>query len=163
MNHRYQRMLCNKFGYPCNLTKWYRRRIWNGKRLGQQRGKHQQETKKGQKSSIGLSTQVKFKHPPKKRNKKQTKNKWNIFFFLLESTTLATEEGTENTTDTRGRTQAYSSKFTTTKKIIVFTGTIISLILILVILREFYKYCQFKKPIRGNNHTGVIYANVADI
>lgn len=83
--------------------------------------------------------------------------------FLLESTTLATKEETENTTDTRGRTQAYSSNFTTTKKIIVFTGTIISLILILVILREFYKYCQFKKPIQENNHTGVIYANVADI
>lgn len=51
-NHRYQRMLCVKFGYPCNLAKWYRRRILNVKRLGQRRGKHQQETKKGQKSSI---------------------------------------------------------------------------------------------------------------
>lgn len=83
--------------------------------------------------------------------------------FLLESTMLATKEGTKNTTETMGRKQAYSSNFTTTKKIIVYTGTIVSLILILVILREFYKYRQFKSPIQENNHTGVIYANVADI
>lgn len=86
-----------------------------------------------------------------------------MYWFFLESTMLATKEGTEKTTETVERTHAYSSNFTTTKKIIVFTGTIISLILILVILREFYKYCQFKSPIQENNHTGVIYANVADI
>lgn len=83
--------------------------------------------------------------------------------FFLESTMLATKEGTKNTTETMGRKQAYSSNFTTTKKIIVYTGTIVCLILILVILREFYKYRQFKSPIQENNHTGVIYANVADI
>lgn len=83
--------------------------------------------------------------------------------FLLESTMLATKEGTENTTETMGRKQAYSSNFTTTKKIIVYTGTIVSLILLSVILREFYKYRQFKRPIQDNNHTGLIYANVADI
>lgn len=52
LNHRNQRMRCDKFGYPCNLAKWYRRRILNLIRLGQRRGKHQQETKKGQKSLI---------------------------------------------------------------------------------------------------------------
>lgn len=83
--------------------------------------------------------------------------------FLLESTTVATKEGTENTTETMGWTQAYGSNLSTTKKIIVFAGTIISLILIIVILREFYKYRKFIRPIQENNHTGVIYANVADI
>lgn len=103
---------------------------------------------------------MKFKHSPEN----EIKNKTNgMYCFLLESTMLVTKEGTENTTETMGRTQAYSRNFTTTKKIIVFTGTIISLILILVILREFYKYRQFKRPIQENNHTGVVYANVADI
>lgn len=83
--------------------------------------------------------------------------------FSIRLNNALTKEGTENTTETMGRTQAYSSNFTTTKKIIVFTGTIISLILISVILREFYKYRQFKRPIQENNHTGVVYANVADI
>lgn len=45
-----------------------------------------------------------------------------MYCFLLDSTMLLTKDGTENTTETMGRTQAYSSNFTTTKKIIVLLG-----------------------------------------
>lgn len=76
---------------------------------------------------------------------------------------IATKEGTENTTQTIGRTQKPGSHFSSTKKIIVFTGTIISLTLIIVILWEIYKHRRFIRPVQQNNLTDALYANVAEI
>lgn len=64
---------------------------------------------------------------------------------------------------THGRTETYGSHFIFGKIIIIFTGTIISVTLILVILREFYKYRRFIGLYQENNPTVVIYANEAQI
>lgn len=75
----------------------------------------------------------------------------------------AAKEGTENMTTTHGRTETYGSHFIFGKIIIIFTGTIISVTLIIVILREFYKYRRFIGLYQENNPTVVIYANEAQI
>lgn len=83
--------------------------------------------------------------------------------FLLESTIIATKEGSEYTTQTIERTQKPGSHFGTTKQIIVFTGTIISSTLIIVILLKFYRYHRYIRPVQQNNLTDALYANVAGI
>lgn len=50
----------------------------------------------------------------------------------------AAKEGTENKTHTHGRTETYGSYFISGKIIIIFTMTIISVSLLIVILRGFY-------------------------
>lgn len=74
---------------------------------------------------------------------------------------IAIKDGAENVTQTVGRTQTKGSHFTTGKIIIVCTGTIISVALTIVILREFYKYRRIIRPIQGNSTINVIYSNVA--
>lgn len=76
---------------------------------------------------------------------------------------IAIKEGAENTTHTIERTQKPGSHFGTTIKIIVFTGTIITSTLIIVILWEFYRCRRFIRPVQQNNLTDALYANVADI
>lgn len=76
---------------------------------------------------------------------------------------IATKEWTENMTHTHGRTETYGSHFISGKNIIIFSGSIISVTLIIVILREFYKYRRFIGLYQENNHTVVIYANEAQI
>lgn len=96
---------------------------------------------------------------------KQIKSKQQLiyFAFLLESTMIATKEGSEYTTQTIERTQKPGSHFGTTKQIIVFTGTIISSTLIIVILWKYYRYRRFIRPVQQNNLTDALYANVAGI
>lgn len=74
---------------------------------------------------------------------------------------IAAKEGTENMTN--GRTETHGSHFISGKIIIIFTGTIISVTFIIVILREFYKYHRFIGLYQENNPTVVIYANEAQI
>lgn len=76
---------------------------------------------------------------------------------------IATKEGSKYTTQTIERTQKPDSHFGTTKQIIVFTGTIISSTLIIVILWEFYRYHRYIRPVQQNNLTDALYANVAGI
>lgn len=62
---------------------------------------------------------MKFKHSPEN----EIKNKTNeMYCFLLESTMLVTKEGTENTTETMGRTQAYSSNILLQRRLLFLLG-----------------------------------------
>lgn len=83
--------------------------------------------------------------------------------FLLESTMISTTDETENITQTIGRIKTYGNHVVTAKNVIIFTGVIISLILIIVILRECYKYRQFIRPFQENNPTDVVYEIVDEI
>ena len=62
--------------------------------------------------------------------------------FLLESTMISTTDETENVTQTVGRTKTYGNHVVTAKMLSFFSGAITSLILIIVILRECYKFRQ---------------------
>lgn len=83
--------------------------------------------------------------------------------FVSGSTLISTNDETENITQTHGRTQKYGIHFITVKNIIILTGTIISITLMIVILREVYKYRRAIRPIQGNNPVDVFYSNVAEI
>lgn len=84
-------------------------------------------------------------------------------FYLLESTMISAKDEDENITHTFGWTETYGNPMVTAKNVISFTGVIISLILIIVILRECYKYRQFIRPFQKNNPTDVVYEIVDEI
>lgn len=86
-----------------------------------------------------------------------------MYCFLLESTMTSTIDETENITQTIGRAKTYGNHMVTAKNVIIFTGAIISLILLIVILRECYKYRQFIRPFQENNPTDVVYETVDGI
>lgn len=83
--------------------------------------------------------------------------------FLLESTMISTTDETENVTQTIGRTKTYGNHVVTAKMLSFFSGAITSLILIIVILRECYKFRQFIRPFQENNPTDVVYEIVDEI
>lgn len=83
--------------------------------------------------------------------------------FLLDSTMISNKDETENITQTIGRTETFGNHVVTAKNVIIFTGATISLILIIVILRECYKYRQFMRPFQENNPTDVVYEIVDEI
>lgn len=83
--------------------------------------------------------------------------------LFLESTMIAITDGTENITQTIERKKTYGNHSVTAKIVIIFTGATISLILIIVILRECYKYRQYIRPFQENNPTDVVYEIVDEI
>lgn len=83
--------------------------------------------------------------------------------FLLESTMISTTDETENITQTIGRKETNGNHVVTANNAIIFTGATISLTLIIVILRECYKYRQFIRPFQENNPTDVVYEIVDEI
>lgn len=86
-----------------------------------------------------------------------------MYCFLLESTMISATDETENITQTIGRAKTYGNHMVTAKNVIIFTGAIISLILLIVILQECYKYRQFIRPFQENNPTDVVYETVDGI
>lgn len=70
---------------------------------------------------------------------------------------ISAKDETKNITRTIGRTETYGNHMVIAKNVISFTGAIIYLILIIVILRECYKYRQFIRPFQENNPTDVVY------
>lgn len=76
---------------------------------------------------------------------------------------ISTTDETENITQTIGRTETNGNHVVTAKNAIIFTGATISLTLIIVILRECYKYRQFIRPFQENNPADVVYEIVDEI
>lgn len=77
--------------------------------------------------------------------------------FLLESTMTSTIDETENITQTIGRTKTYGNHVVNAENVMIFTGATISLTLIIVIIRECYKYHQFLSPFQESNPTNVVF------